>query len=232
MCSLPQADSFAIAAVQPLRVLPAVRVFDIAGKANERMGQPMAQFTKQALAQELKTMLRVKPLDKITVKDLVEACGVNRQTFYYHFQDIYDLLGWIYRTEALDSIQNSKSHATWQQGLLLILEYVQDNRGLCVNTYRSLAREHLESFLNEVLYQLLGDVLDELRGTQVLATEDRSFIIRFYSYAFSGTLLEWIRAGMQVPAVSMVQKISRVMESNLQGAVHRFQTGLPSGQCP
>ncbi|HCY78991.1 MAG TPA: dihydroxyacetone kinase transcriptional activator DhaS, partial [Clostridiales bacterium] len=56
----------------------------------------MASSTKEALGNALKKMLSVKPIDKITVKDLVEECGVNRQTFYYHFDDVYDLLEWVF----------------------------------------------------------------------------------------------------------------------------------------
>lgn len=185
----------------------------------------MPQFTKKALATTLKTMLEEKPLDKITVKDLAEECGVNRQTFYYHFQDIYDLLGWIYRTEALEAIKNSKSYSTWQQGLMIILDYVQENRALCIHTYRSLAREHLERFLDEVLFELLGDVVDEIAAARPLAAEDKTFITRFYCYAFAGMLLEWIREGIRTPAVTLVEKISRIMEGNITTAVKRFQTG-------
>lgn len=60
----------------------------------------MSQTTKRALAASLKKLLSDKPLDKITVTDIAEDCGVNRQTFYYHFQDIYDLVEWIYTSEA------------------------------------------------------------------------------------------------------------------------------------
>ena len=54
----------------------------------------MSQTTKRALAASLEKLLAKKPLDKITVIDIVEDCEVNRQTFYYHFRDIYDLLEW------------------------------------------------------------------------------------------------------------------------------------------
>jgi probable dihydroxyacetone kinase regulator len=164
-----------------------------------------------------------KPLDKITVKELVEACEVNRQTFYYHFRDIYDLLGWIYRTEALESIRNNKSYDTWQQGVLTILEYVQDNRNMCVNTYRSVAREHLEALLHEVLYSLLGDVVDEVAGTRVLSPDSRSFITKFYSYAFAGVLLDWISSGMKTPTETVVENVARMMDGNVSSAVRRFQ---------
>lgn len=56
----------------------------------------MSQMTKQALANSLKSLLQKKTLNKITIKDIVDDCGVNRQTFYYHFQDVYDLVDWIF----------------------------------------------------------------------------------------------------------------------------------------
>ena len=64
----------------------------------------MSLNTKQQLANALKSLMQTKPLEKITIKDIVIFCGVNRQTFYYHFKDINDLLGWIYKTEAVGSI--------------------------------------------------------------------------------------------------------------------------------
>lgn len=183
----------------------------------------MSQFTKQALAGALKSAMQTKSLEKITVKELVEACEINRQTFYYHFQDIYDLLGWIYRTEALGSIRNNRSYGTWQQGLLMILEYVQSNRAVCVNTYRSLAREHLETFLHEVMHDLLGDVVDEISDTRPIPQESKDFIIKFYSYAFAGVLLDWIKSGLKVPCTAIVDNVNRIMDGTILIAVKRFQ---------
>ncbi|MBR2568701.1 MAG: TetR/AcrR family transcriptional regulator C-terminal domain-containing protein [Paenibacillus sp.] len=183
----------------------------------------MHPYTKQALATALKDMLGTKTLDKITVKDLVEACKLNRQTFYYHFQDIYDLLGWIYKTEALGAIQNNKSYATWQQGLSIILEYVESNKALCMNTCRSLGKEHLEMFLNQVLCELLSNVIHEVSDAEEVAEEDKTFIVRFYSHAFAGTLLDWIEHGMKAPAETVVSHIVLLMEGRFADAVSRFR---------
>ena len=60
----------------------------------------MATSTKKALADALKKMMVIKPIDRITVNDLVETCGVSRQTFYYHFDDVYDLLEWVFEEDA------------------------------------------------------------------------------------------------------------------------------------
>ena len=75
----------------------------------------MAPSTKQALAASLKKLLEKKNLDDITVKELVEDCEVNRQTFYYHFQDIYDLLHWFLDNETNQALKNSTS---WHDSLL------------------------------------------------------------------------------------------------------------------
>ncbi len=56
----------------------------------------MSQTTKRALANSLKSLMAKKPLDKITVTDIAKDCGVNRQTFYYHFKDIFDLIEFDY----------------------------------------------------------------------------------------------------------------------------------------
>ena len=181
----------------------------------------MPQYTKKALAEALKAALQTKPLDKITVKELVETCRINRQTFYYHFQDIYDLLGWIYQTEAIDSIRYKKSYDTWQQGLLAIFTYVRDNQELCINTYRSLARDHLERFLDEVLNDLLGHVVDEIAADTAAAGEQKQFITRFYSYAFAGVLLDWLKQGLKTPPETLARQIGHLMDGTIRAALLR-----------
>ena len=55
----------------------------------------MSTITKRALEASLKKLVKTKPLNKITVSDITDDCGINRMTFYYHFKDIYDLVEWI-----------------------------------------------------------------------------------------------------------------------------------------
>lgn len=54
----------------------------------------MINQTKQILEESLKKLMLQKPLDKITIRDLTEDCGISRMAFYYHFKDIYDLVEW------------------------------------------------------------------------------------------------------------------------------------------
>ena len=75
----------------------------------------MSQVTKRALAASLIKLLSQKPLDKVTVKDIIEDCGVNRQTFYYHFKDIYDLVDWIFLEMASEFLDGKETYDTWQK---------------------------------------------------------------------------------------------------------------------
>ena len=78
----------------------------------------MSNITKKALANSLKKILSKKEFNKVTINDIVDDCGVNRQTFYYHFKDIYDLLEWIYTNEVIEKIKNIESDSpaeNWQQ---------------------------------------------------------------------------------------------------------------------
>ncbi len=68
---------------------------------------PDSSLTKRALAQAIKELMNEKPLVKISIADIVDRCQMNRQSFYYHFRDKYDLVNWIFYTELITELQNS-----------------------------------------------------------------------------------------------------------------------------
>ena len=74
--------------------------------------------TKMAIAYALKELVEEKSLNKITIQDIADKCGINRQTFYYHLPNIIDLVEWILYTDAERLMQGSKTYDTWQKGYL------------------------------------------------------------------------------------------------------------------
>jgi len=182
----------------------------------------MSMTTKKALAATLKKLMQKASLDKITVKEIVEDCGVNRQTFYYHFQDIYDLLGWIYKSEALESIDHYKTYDTWQQGFFKIFQYVEENRAVCLNTFHSLGREHLEQFLYSVCYNLLIDVVEEVVQDNDISQEYKSFIANFYKFGFVGLMLEWLKSGTKEKPEEIIDKLSKLIDGNISKAIEKY----------
>lgn len=182
----------------------------------------MSQVTKKALAASLKKLMMYTPLDRITVKDIVTDCGVNRQTFYYHFQDIYDLLGWIYKSEAFGSIADYRTYDTWQQGFLMIFHYVSDNRAFCLNSFRSLGRDHLEEFLYSVTFKLLIGVVNEVAEGTSIADEYKNFIADFYTLAFIGLMLKWLKNGTHDDPETIIENLSRLIEGNIGKGIDNY----------
>ena len=181
----------------------------------------MANNTKQRLAKTLKTLMTKKSLRKITIRELVDTCGVNRQTFYYHFQDIYDLLSWIYTTEAVDSISNI-SYLTWQEEITTIVNYLSENKAFCSATYRSLGREYLERFLVKVFDTMTEKVMDGIEESSALSPEDRFFIIRLYGHALSGVLQDWVASGFALSPERMAHQICHSIKGTLLLMVNKF----------
>lgn len=182
----------------------------------------MAQTTKRALEASLKKLLLKKPLNKITINDITEDCGVNRMTFYYHFKDIYDLVDWILVEDATEALEGRQNFETWSEALLDALQRIQDNRVLVLNVYRSVSREQVEQYLYKMLDPLLRMFVE--RENIPVQEEDKQFIIDFYKYALVGMVLEWVRRDMKTEPAIMAERLNTMMHGDLKRALLRFST--------
>lgn len=184
----------------------------------------MSQITKKALAASLKKLMQNKTLDKITVVDITEDCGVNRQTFYYHFKDIYDLVEWVYLDETAKALDGKKTYDTWQEGYLHIFEYIQKNKAFVMNSYYSVSREHLERYLYQETYQLLIGVIEEKAAGIPVRDQDKAFIADFYKYAFVGLVFDWLKQGMKTEPAKIINQLSILIYGDIASALNKFRT--------
>ena len=183
----------------------------------------MAQTTKRALEASLKKLLLRKPLNKITINDITEDCGINRMTFYYHFKDIYDLVEWSCLEDAKKALNEKKTYETWQQGLLQIFEAVQENKPFILNVYRCVHREQVEKYLQPLVDQLLLNVINEEAAGITVRDEDKQFIAQVYSYMFIGLMLDWIKDDMREDPQQIVEKLSKLIKGSVSVALSRFK---------
>lgn len=184
----------------------------------------MSQMTKRALEASLKHMLLKKPLDKITINDIAEDCGINRMTFYYHFKDIYDLVEWSCVEDATRALEGKKTYDTWQQGFYQIFEAVLDNRPFILNVYHSVSREQVELYLYKLTYDLLIGVVEEKAAGMAVRDEDKRFIADFYKFAFVGLMLDWIKNDMKEDPEVVIRRLAPLVHGSIVSALAYYRT--------
>lgn len=179
----------------------------------------MSQLTKRALIESFVKLLNETALDKITVKDIVKECGVNRNTFYYHFKDIYAMLDEIFQYEAQHVIEENIKYGTWQEGFIQSTKFLGENRKAVYHIYNSISREQLERYLYSITDNVMYGFVDEQAKGMDVPEEDKHFIANFYKYALVGLALEWIRKGMKEDPYYVIQKLGQLFEGNIKAAL-------------
>lgn len=192
-------------------------------KIRGRENSMISSMTKKELANSLKKLMNKKSVDKIPIREIVAECGVNRQTFYYHFQDIYDLLEWIYKTEIIDRISEDRSYETWQKGFLKIFYYIEENKEFCMNTFYSLGREHLDNFIYNNTFQLIISVVNEVSEGMNVGNENKKFIANFYTYAFVNLVIVWMKDGMKESPEDIIEKLNKLIEGDIEKALKKYE---------
>jgi len=157
----------------------------------------MSLKTRTALGNALKKRMAEKPVDKITINELIHDCDINRQTFYYHFEDIYDLLRWVFEQDAKTLISNNEKGLIWQDSLRELLYYLSQNRAFCKSALNSLGRMHLQTmlsdYLTEILHMTIENIVKELNvpngRTQA---EYINLCTRFCIISLTGLMEDWL----------------------------------------
>ncbi|MCD8361406.1 MAG: TetR family transcriptional regulator C-terminal domain-containing protein [Lachnospiraceae bacterium] len=190
----------------------------------------MSQITKRALEQSLKNLLLKKPLNKITINDITEDCGINRMTFYYHFNDIYDLVEWACLEDAQKALQQKKTYDTWQEGFLQIFQAVKENKPFILNVYHCVHREQVELYLKPLVNRLLMGVLEEESRGMSVREEDMAFIANIYSYIFIGLMLDWVRDDMREEPSTIVARLAIAIQGVFRQSLERFRMDHTSNE--
>lgn len=183
----------------------------------------ISKRTKEAFAAALKSAMASKPFDKITVRELTEATDVTRNTFYHHFEDIYALLKWMYDNELVKLLEQSKNCATWDDGILLFLRYIEQNRQVCLCAYNSVGRDELQRMFQQSVQtatQAFVHTLIEEEGVDA-KPEHVEFIIEFNTMALMGTSIQWLRNPRGRTPEDMIDLIRIAAYGNVRAALRR-----------
>lgn len=179
----------------------------------------MPNRTKEMLAELLMKLLARRTLDKITIQDIVDDCGYNRQTFYYHFHDIYDLIDWIFAAQTQELIEKCRACGSLDVGVEAVIAYMRENRRLILNILRSVNGEKLLDNLYRSAQSIVLSALENHPGVQELSAEYRELVAEAFKYALVGLLIDWMRAGIPEDRVNKVRTMKAVYIGALEYAL-------------
>lgn len=183
--------------------------------------------TKRALAAALKELMAQKPIEDITIHDLTEHCGIRRQTFYYHFKDVYDLLRWMFQEEGVALLEKQKGALLWQEGFLQLFHYIEENRAVCLCALKSVGRQELKRFfeanVHAIIYRTVEQLGIEVGAIQAGVTkEDIDLMTHFYTLACVGLLESWLLGEIDRTPEELIAFLDRTLEEHLSGARLRW----------
>ncbi len=182
----------------------------------------MPSFTKKAIVDSFLKLLREKQLDKITIKDIVEDCGINRNTFYYHFDDIPALVEDILKAETERVISEHQDMESWEEGFIAAADFALDNKKSVYHIYNSVKREIFEQYLNNISRDVMKRFVEQVSEGTGASEEDKALIVEFYKAALTGMVLDWLGAGMQYDPRQVIRRLGRMLEGEIEAALKRI----------
>ena len=156
----------------------------------------MANFTKKAIKETFISMLEERPLSNITVKDIVEKCGINRNSFYYHYQDIPALIEEIVKEEAEQILEKYPSVSTIVECFDALIEFASHRKRAIMHIYRSVNREVFERNLMAVTEFFVSNYVNTALTNEIIGETDKKTVVDYYKCVCFGLVLNWLNTGM------------------------------------
>ena len=183
----------------------------------------MAGFAKKAIRDSFIKLLNERPLSQITVRDIVDACGVNRNTFYYYFQDIPQLVETIINEDADRVIQEHPSIESVEDCLNAAIRFALENRKAVLHIYHSINRDIYEQYQWRVCEHAVTTYVDGILAGRTVAEPDRKLMIDYLKCMCFGFVVGWLETGMQEGIQSRSHRICELKRGDLDAMITRCE---------
>ncbi len=175
---------------------------------------PCAIKTKAKMAEAVKSLMNTKSFDKITVSDITTECGIHRQTFYYHFQDRYELVDWIIYNELLVPFMEGLTFANMYSRFNALLETIESEKSFYQRAMR-LSSGEVSKYLNVAARELFVNVISALDEETKLVPDDTGeymIFVEFVGFGLTGIVMSWVQRGMKETSQELTEKLIKLVE--------------------
>ena len=183
-----------------------------------------SEAAKREICAALKALMAQKPLNKITVAEIMQSCGMARQHFYYHFEDLYDAVRWMFDQEAVALLREHDGVMLWQDGLLQLFQYLQENRAVCLCALHSISREHLKRFFQTDIHAIIQSTIQRIviELNDQASDNEVNLLTTFYVGALETMIEEWLLGEIQETPEELIQFADRLLKDHVRGAALRL----------
>lgn len=182
----------------------------------------MAKQTQKFIMSTFMQLLENESLDKITVRDIVEECEINRNTFYYHYSDIYDLLDDVFRVEAEKFLeQDVDDNTTFGEEYARAAQFVLKYRKAILHIYDSKKRDVLENYLEMMAFSFINRFVKKESEGYVLSDDDVDYITGFYTHAIVGNTIEWIKRKLPSGQEKFIERTAGTFNATVKDMIEQ-----------
>lgn len=181
--------------------------------------------TKMLLANTLKDLLEKKSFSKVTVTEIITLSKVNRNTFYYHFEDIYDLLRWLLEQEAINIVKDYDSKDEIDMAINFTLSYIEKNRSFLKNILFSVGEKDLRRFFSKDFREIIGNFIkiDEEELGIKIDDQYRNVLTMYLTEAIAGLLIESLNKRYEISNAKITSYIKTISTSSIKASLMAYK---------
>lgn len=183
----------------------------------------MPPFAKREIKNSFIKLLTERPISQITVKDIVEDCGVNRNSFYYHFQDIPSLLEEIIVEMTAKVIENLPEESTFEEKVTAALEEINLNKRMIYHIYGSSNREFYEKQLMKICDYVTRTYICSRDYSEKVTSKDLEFVISYLKCELFGQLIDWLNHDMSYDIVEHSRILCRMFVGSMRMVCQKYK---------
>ncbi|MBE6014167.1 MAG: TetR family transcriptional regulator [Lachnospiraceae bacterium] len=157
----------------------------------------MSNLTSRAIKETFTKMLEDKPLSQITVKDIVKECGINRNSFYYHFQDMPALIEEIIKEDADTAIAAFPHIESIEEVLEVALSFAYEKKKSVLHIFNSVNRDIFESHLMDICEYAVTNYINSVISGRKVKPEAKALLIQLVKCLCFGEVIDWLSHGMK-----------------------------------
>ncbi|MDU1177470.1 HTH-type dhaKLM operon transcriptional activator dhaS [Peptoniphilus harei] len=180
-------------------------------------------YTKNLIKQEFIKLLNKKSLHNITVTEIAKQCKIERKTFYYHYENLPQLVKEIFDEELEDVIEEFNETLSWEESFISATKFILENKKVVKHMYESDYKVELEKYIfsisGEIMRKYVRRVAKDTKAQEI----DIKLIAFFYQCALSSSLIQWVATDMKTDPKLVTRRLGELMDGNILEALKRSE---------